>query len=150
MKLICYKFEMTLKLKRDKKVEKLNLFTVVKVSNMASKWFQSLIFRDAFPISLSWIFFLFFYGIIFKPWNHSNFRLIFPYFLSSFLNSTLNPLALYFVSSLFRQHFHNYLCCRTNSVEHGMAFSRGPSTYKKPDNTKGPVTFIETTNFSIT
>lgn len=32
--------------------------------------------------------------------------------LNSFLNSCANPVALYCVSGVFRQHFHRYLCCR--------------------------------------
>lgn len=30
----------------------------------------------------------------------------------SFLNSCVNPVALYCVSGVFRQHFHRYLCCK--------------------------------------
>lgn len=34
----------------------------------------------------------------------------------SFLNSCVNPVALYCVSGVFRQHFHHYLCCRKASI----------------------------------
>lgn len=67
---------------------------------------------------------------------------------SSFMNSTLNPLALYFVSSLFRQHFYHLLCCRKHSLERAASFSRGQSVYKKADN-KVPVTFIDSSNYSV-
>lgn len=33
-------------------------------------------------------------------------------FSRSFLNSCVNPIALYCVSGVFRQHFHRYLCCQ--------------------------------------
>ncbi|XP_055306947.1 neuropeptide CCHamide-2 receptor-like [Sitodiplosis mosellana] len=33
-------------------------------------------------------------------------------FCLSFLNSCVNPVALYCVSGVFRQHFHQYLCCK--------------------------------------
>ncbi|XP_055387372.1 neuropeptide CCHamide-2 receptor-like [Condylostylus longicornis] len=36
-------------------------------------------------------------------------------FCTSFLNSCVNPVALYFISGVFRQHFHRYLCCRHNA-----------------------------------
>lgn len=32
--------------------------------------------------------------------------------IRSFLNSCVNPVALYCVSGVFRQHFHQYLCCK--------------------------------------
>ncbi|CRL08300.1 CLUMA_CG021248, isoform B, partial [Clunio marinus] len=83
----------------------------------------------------------------------SNYDLMWHYvriigFCLYFINSTLNPLALYFVSSLFRQHFHNYLCCQSNTVEHGVTFSRGQSTYKR-SNGKTPTTYIESSNYSM-
>ncbi|KAI8439298.1 hypothetical protein MSG28_013131 [Choristoneura fumiferana] len=37
-------------------------------------------------------------------------------FCLSFLNSCVNPVALYCVSGVFRQHFNRYLCCRRGSL----------------------------------
>lgn len=37
---------------------------------------------------------------------------------NSFLNSCVNPVALYCVSGVFRQHFHRYLCCKQNQPTH--------------------------------
>jgi hypothetical protein len=75
------------------------------------------------------------------------------FILNSFINSTLNPLALYFVSSLFRTHFHNYLCCKSYPVEHNVSFCRNLSKYKSPNDvqfSKNPVTtIIDTTDFSL-
>lgn len=57
---------------------------------------------------------------IFTPFSHS-FHLINTFHLAnntlscipcSFLNSCANPVALYCVSGVFRQHFHRYLCCK--------------------------------------
>lgn len=36
----------------------------------------------------------------------------------SFLNSCVNPVALYCVSGVFRQHFHRYLCCKPIQPTH--------------------------------
>lgn len=36
----------------------------------------------------------------------------------SFLNSCINPVALYCVSGVFRQHFHRYLCCKPIQPTH--------------------------------
>lgn len=36
----------------------------------------------------------------------------------SFLNSCVNPVALYCVSGVFRQHFHRYLCCKQIQQTH--------------------------------
>ncbi|KAG5679452.1 hypothetical protein PVAND_009017 [Polypedilum vanderplanki] len=68
-------------------------------------------------------------------------------FCLSFINSTLNPLALYFVSSVFRTHFHNYLCCKSYSVEHhNVSFCRNLSKY----NIKNPeTTIIDATDLTI-
>lgn len=33
-------------------------------------------------------------------------------FFHSFFNSCVNPVALYCVSGVFREHFNHYLCCR--------------------------------------
>lgn len=41
-----------------------------------------------------------------------NNNLIYPKKNFSFLNSCVNPVALYCVSGVFRQHFNRYLCCR--------------------------------------
>lgn len=35
---------------------------------------------------------------------------------NSFLNSCVNPVALYCVSGVFRQHFNRYLCCRRSAL----------------------------------
>lgn len=35
---------------------------------------------------------------------------------TSFLNSCVNPVALYCVSGVFRQHFNRYLCCRRGAL----------------------------------
>lgn len=44
--------------------------------------------------------------------------------LNSFLNSCLNPVALYCVSGVFRQHFHRYLCCtQTQRGHHRLGMS---------------------------
>ncbi|XP_049876104.1 neuropeptide CCHamide-2 receptor-like isoform X1 [Pectinophora gossypiella] len=37
-------------------------------------------------------------------------------FCLSFLNSCVNPVALYCVSGVFRQHFNRYLCCRRGTL----------------------------------
>lgn len=37
---------------------------------------------------------------------------------NSFLNSCVNPVALYCVSGVFRQHFHRYLCCKQIQQTH--------------------------------
>nr|XP_034834765.1 neuropeptide CCHamide-2 receptor-like [Maniola hyperantus] len=37
-------------------------------------------------------------------------------FCLSFLNSCVNPVALYCVSGVFRQHFNRYLCCRRSAL----------------------------------
>lgn len=37
---------------------------------------------------------------------------------NSFLNSCVNPVALYCVSGVFRQHFHQYLCCKQIQPTH--------------------------------
>ncbi|XP_039756403.1 neuropeptide CCHamide-2 receptor-like [Pararge aegeria] len=37
-------------------------------------------------------------------------------FCLSFLNSCVNPVALYCVSGVFRQHFNRYLCCRRGAL----------------------------------
>ncbi|XP_065079645.1 neuropeptide CCHamide-2 receptor-like [Ochlerotatus camptorhynchus] len=44
-------------------------------------------------------------------------------FCLSFLNSCINPVALYCVSGVFRQHFHRYLCCRQMSVQRRIGMS---------------------------
>ncbi|XP_026331108.1 neuropeptide CCHamide-1 receptor-like, partial [Hyposmocoma kahamanoa] len=41
----------------------------------------------------------------------------------SFLNSCVNPVALYCVSGVFRQHFNRYLCCR-RGILHATCSSR--------------------------
>lgn len=46
----------------------------------------------------------------------------------SFLNSCVNPVALYCVSGVFRQHFHRYLCCKPLQQPHhrlGMSSATG-------------------------
>lgn len=56
----------------------------------------------------------------------------------SFINSCVNPVALYFVSGVFRQHFNRYLCCRnkrllkrpTSNTNCETSFN---STYKRPN-----------------
>lgn len=48
--------------------------------------------------------------------------------LCSFLNSCVNPVALYCVSGVFRQHFHRYLCCKPLQQPHhrlGMSSATG-------------------------
>ncbi|XP_041982091.1 neuropeptide CCHamide-2 receptor-like [Aricia agestis] len=45
----------------------------------------------------------------YNDWIHA-FRIM--GFCLSFLNSCVNPVALYCVSGVFRQHFNRYLCCR--------------------------------------
>lgn len=47
-----------------------------------------------------------------KRWQRSNKR------CNSFLNSCVNPVALYCVSGVFRQHFHRYLCCKQIQQTH--------------------------------
>ncbi|KAJ2945539.1 hypothetical protein O0L34_g358 [Tuta absoluta] len=37
-------------------------------------------------------------------------------YLNSFLNSCVNPVALYCVSGVFRSHFNRYLCCRRGTL----------------------------------
>ncbi|XP_050101301.1 neuropeptide CCHamide-2 receptor-like [Anopheles aquasalis] len=44
-------------------------------------------------------------------------------FCLSFLNSCINPVALYCVSGVFRQHFHRYLCCRPMTVQRRIGLS---------------------------
>ncbi|XP_055611882.1 neuropeptide CCHamide-2 receptor-like [Uranotaenia lowii] len=44
-------------------------------------------------------------------------------FCLSFLNSCINPVALYCVSGVFRQHFHRYLCCRHTAVQRRIGMS---------------------------
>uniref|UniRef100_A0AAG5CUY4 G-protein coupled receptors family 1 profile domain-containing protein n=2 Tax=Anopheles atroparvus TaxID=41427 RepID=A0AAG5CUY4_ANOAO len=44
-------------------------------------------------------------------------------FCLSFLNSCINPVALYCVSGVFRQHFHRYLCCRPMLVQRRIGLS---------------------------
>jgi hypothetical protein len=50
----------------------------------------------------------------------SNYKLIYPYLITTcflLINSFLNPVALFCISSPFRQHLKRYLtcCCKTNS-----------------------------------
>lgn len=49
----------------------------------------------------------------------------------SFLNSCVNPIALYCVSGVFRQHFHRYLCCKPiiPTKRLGMSTASGADTY---------------------
>ncbi|XP_055640522.1 neuropeptide CCHamide-2 receptor [Toxorhynchites rutilus septentrionalis] len=65
---------------------------------------------------------------VFQLWYHLNPNTEYDYdefwhilritgFCLSFLNSCINPVALYCVSGVFRQHFHRYLCCRPMSVQ---------------------------------
>ncbi|KAG4071909.1 hypothetical protein HA402_006070 [Bradysia odoriphaga] len=51
-------------------------------------------------------------------------------FSLSFLNSCVNPIALYCVSGVFRQHFHRYLCCKTPTPTKrlGMSTASGADT----------------------
>lgn len=46
---------------------------------------------------------------------------------NSFLNSCVNPVALYCVSGVFRTHFHRYLCCKEIQKNHryGMSLANG-------------------------
>ncbi|EAT35449.1 AAEL012385-PA [Aedes aegypti] len=71
---------------------------------------------------------------VFQLWFHLNPNSLFEYddfwhilritgFLLSFLNSCINPVALYCVSGVFRQHFHRYLCCRQMSVQRRIGMS---------------------------
>lgn len=49
-------------------------------------------------------------------------------FSLSFLNSCINPIALYCLSGTFRKHFNNYLCCRCTrgGVTRRSSFRRWP------------------------
>lgn len=52
--------------------------------------------------------------------------IVFSFF--SFLNSCVNPVALYCVSGVFREHFHHYLCCKRMRPSHhrlGMSTANG-------------------------
>lgn len=49
----------------------------------------------------------------YNDWTHA-LRII--GFCLSFLNSCVNPVALYCVSGVFRQHFNRYLCCRRSAL----------------------------------
>ncbi|XP_047535671.1 neuropeptide CCHamide-2 receptor-like [Vanessa atalanta] len=49
----------------------------------------------------------------YNDWTHA-LRII--AFCLSFLNSCVNPVALYCVSGVFRQHFNRYLCCRRGAL----------------------------------
>ncbi|XP_062556110.1 neuropeptide CCHamide-2 receptor-like isoform X3 [Armigeres subalbatus] len=71
---------------------------------------------------------------VFQLWFHLNPNSEYDYddfwhilritgFCLSFLNSCLNPVALYCVSGVFRQHFHRYLCCRQMSVQRRIGMS---------------------------
>lgn len=47
-----------------------------------------------------------------KPIHLLHFLIYLFLLIFSFLNSCVNPVALYCVSGVFRQHFHRYLCCK--------------------------------------
>lgn len=75
-------------------------------------------------IGVSVFFVCFFPYHLFWLWFHLNPKSIEEYddywhalkiigFCLSFLNSCVNPVALYCVSGVFRQHFNRYLCCRS-------------------------------------
>ncbi|KAM3965640.1 neuropeptide receptor A14 [Aphomia sociella] len=49
----------------------------------------------------------------YNDWTHA---LRIMGFCLSFLNSCVNPVALYCVSGVFRQHFNRYLCCRRGTL----------------------------------
>ncbi|KAJ0174730.1 hypothetical protein K1T71_009838 [Dendrolimus kikuchii] len=49
----------------------------------------------------------------YNDWTHA-LRIV--GFCLSFLNSCVNPVALYCVSGVFRQHFNRYLCCRRSAL----------------------------------
>ncbi|XP_058455468.1 neuropeptide CCHamide-2 receptor-like [Malaya genurostris] len=71
---------------------------------------------------------------VFQLWFHLNPNSEYEYddfwnilritgFCLSFLNSCINPVALYCVSGVFRQHFHRYLCCRQMTVQRRIGMS---------------------------
>lgn len=77
----------------------------------------------------------------------------------SFLNSCVNPVALYCVSGVFRQHFHRYLCCRNVTPSSRIGLSAAgtcnttfTSTIRRQhgngNSTDSPMHTIINTNFS--
>ncbi|XP_046969574.1 neuropeptide CCHamide-1 receptor-like [Vanessa cardui] len=63
----------------------------------------------------------------YNPWWHG-FRIV--GFCFSFLNSCVNPIALYCTSGIFRKHFNRYLLCRSGST-HGPRGSLSLSTSRR-------------------
>ncbi|XP_017779615.1 PREDICTED: neuropeptide CCHamide-2 receptor-like [Nicrophorus vespilloides] len=80
----------------------------------------------------------------FNPYSHQNYNdfwhvLKIIGFCLSFLNSCVNPIALYFVSRVFRQHFNRYLFCRRpkrrpirTTPSRNVCETSFTSTYRRP------------------